>query len=245
MSAMNLEFEHTEKKIAPLGLCRVMTIGDRRLGAELIERAVMLLGADAHTTKEVAGSLTRVLMEDHVGRAERLVLYPYGVSFEEFKTRGAAIFQPAVYKEIADRLWGFGVNPVEFLVCGVDEAAHIYRVHYHGVNGGDWLELCDGNGFQAGGAGAVQATTVLAMAGQSRDDSVSQTIYNVYVAKRSAESAPGVGMATDMVVMTSSGARELTTDGLVRLSALYEKKRAAVQPTEAELAGLELSGGCV
>jgi hypothetical protein len=238
--AFNFEFEHTEKKIDPLASSFVMTVGDRSLGFELTERTRETLGAGAHTIRRVAEALQETFMAAHLRRAEKVILHPYSLTFAEFKDRAPNIPAPA-FQEITGNLWRFGVDVVEFLVCGVDSSGgHIFRVHYNGVIGGDWLEWCDGTGFRAAGAGGVHATISLSLAGQHRGCPLTTTLYNVYAAKRDAEAAPGVGPTTDMLVVSSISTKVVDAPTLESLDSIWKAKRQARRVTESELESIKV-----
>lgn len=241
MPGFNFEYEHTEKKIDSLAGSHVMIIGDRLFGAELVRRAGAALGDGAHGVQEVAEALTTVFMDAHLRRAEHVILHPRGFKLSEFKER-ALMIPVATYQEIDKLLFNFGMGAVEFLIGGVDSSGgHIFRVHYDGVAGGDWLEWCDGTAFYASGGGASPATVSLALVGQNRDCSLSRTLYNVYAAKRDAEAAPGVGPTTDMLVVSSSGAKTVEASTLKSLGSLWETKRQARRVTDIELQPIKIS----
>ena len=55
------------------------------------------------------------------------------------------------------------------------------------------------------GSGAIHAMLHLSMAGQTTRRGVAETLADVYIAKRQAEVAPGVGKTTDMAVIYRDG----------------------------------------
>ena len=132
-------------------------------------------------------------------------------------------------------LWNFGVGVVEFLLAGLDgKGGHIFRIHYDGMAGGDWLERCDRLGYRAIGSGQLHASVSLAMEDQHGRLSIAETLYNVYCSKRNAEVAPGVGTATDILVMTPGKTEPVSQERIDKLAALREKNRQN-KPGKAEL----------
>ena len=135
-------------------------------------------------------------------------LIPKGWTFKEFKEKGHQQIQQPSYQEIQNQLFTFGINVVDFLVAGVDNTGgHIFRIHYHGVAGGSWLEWCDILGHREIGAGWLHASIHLSLEGQFCGSNFTESVFNVYSAKKISELAPGVGKATDLAIITAQGIR--------------------------------------
>jgi hypothetical protein len=202
---INLEFEHHDRKIDLLGeQCVVLAAGDALLAAEVIEntRHQIQLNKVA-TLRQIAESLRDTYIKIHLTRVENVVLKPRGWSFQEFKEKGAQQLPLQVYLNMENQIFGFGLSVVEFLIAGVDlTGAHVFRVHYDGMAGGDWLEWCDRLGYRAVGSGASHASILLSLEGQHRGLPIHDTLLNVYRAKKNSEVAPGVGSATDLAVVS-------------------------------------------
>lgn len=96
----------------------------------------------------------------------------------------------------------------------------------------------DRPGYLAIGSGGMHASISLAMTQHSPLATLSQCLFNVYRAKRSAETAPGVGDATDMVVVNATGPRTLSQAALDELSRLYLASRPSSSTEFATLEGL-------
>ncbi len=188
--------------------CMVMSSGDALLAAEVIARTRALIPTGQNNTSilSVAEKLRDTFMTIHLERVEAVLLKPRGFSLTEFKEKGAQQLTPQAYQEVSNQIFNFGINVVEFLVAGIDNAGgHIFRVHYSGIAGGSWLEWCDKFGHREIGSGALHASILLSLEGQFSGLEVNETIYNVYSAKKSAELAPGVGPSTDLAIITSEG----------------------------------------
>lgn len=72
------------------------------------------------------------------------------------------------------------------------------------------------------GSGSVQAINTLMFQRQSKKDTLSTTLYNVYKAKRNAEVAVGVGKETDIMILTQKGRKIIAENKLGKLSGIYE-----------------------
>lgn len=239
VNSLNLEFEHGDKKIDEIMPgCVVMSAGDALLAARVVEEAQANLGGAAHTIQNVAERIRNVYMAVHLERAEHVILHPRGLTFKEFKERGGVQIPAQTYLSIDNLLFNFGLNAVEFLIAGVDgTGAHIFRVFYSGLAGGDWLEFCDRLGYRATGSGSSHASISLALEGQHRTLSVASTLYNVYTAKRNSEVAPGVGDDTDMAILTSGKTEEISEGRLKKLAAVRDK-HLKERPKPDELDGI-------
>lgn len=238
--ALSLEFEHHEKKIEQLGKqCVVMSSGDALLAAEVIEKTrARLAGATTPNVQQIAEALRNTYMPIHLERAEQVILHPRGLTFKEFKEKGAQQLPLQIYLNIDQLLFNFGIGAVEFLVAGTDQTgAHIFRVHYSGMAGGSWLEWCDKLGYRAIGTGAPHASIFLSIEGQHRGRSIGETLYNVYCAKRTSEVAPGVGAATDLAIIVGDKIEVINEARLEKLAGLREKHQQQ-KVTREELDGV-------
>lgn len=221
---LNINFDHGERKIEQVAeTAAVLSSGNALVCAELSQRLRHALVASGEKRPEVqkTGELLRdIYMQVHLARAASVILGPRGYTLDEFKMYGASRLPPAIYQQIDQLFFNFTLN-TEFIAAGVDQAGgHIGWVHYHGVQGGGWLEWFDKIGYQAIGSGSSHAGVLLALANQHSQLTLAQTIYNVYRAKRSAEVAPGVGPATDMALITDAGVEFLNKEFLDTLDAL-------------------------
>jgi hypothetical protein len=204
---VELEFEHNEKKIDELTRTSVvLSSGDALLAIEVIERSkTKIVGLNNPTIADIATTVRTTYMQVHLERAEQLILHPRGLSFREFKEKGAQQIPLQIYVNIDNTLFNYGLNAVEFLIAGVDgTGAHIFRVHYAGLAGASWMEWCDKLGYRAIGSGALHASVLLAIEGQHRNLPIGNTLNTVYTAKRTSEVAPGVGVATDLAIIERS-----------------------------------------
>ena len=91
--------------------------------------------------------------------------------------------------------------------------------------------------FGAVGSGGPQALNTMLFQRHSMADSLPTAVYNVYKAKRTAETSIGVGRETDMMVMSESGVVNIGEAKIEKLRLIYEqelnygKKRAeALKP---------------
>ena len=94
--------------------------------------------------------------------------------------------------------------------------AHIYGVFDPGTS-----QCFDALSFHAIGSGLPHAVNALIARGYHSGFSLSEAIMAVHEAKSRAESAPGVGSITDMVVMTPQGACDISRAGIEKLKSVH------------------------
>jgi 20S proteasome alpha/beta subunit len=212
-----LEFEHEERKIEEIGdFCVLMSSGNALISYELIEQ---LRKEIPKTTGEIADKLYELQTALSLKRAEQLILIPRGLSWQTYREKGGDI-NPQLYMILDEELTKFSFK-TDFLVLGIDDkGGHVISLEFPGI-----VQHFDKVGFGAIGSGVPHATVSLCLDRQTQKRPLAETLYAVYVSKRKAEYAPGVGKDTDMGVITRSGIKFLTEKDLQSLDLLYNKER--------------------
>ncbi len=220
---LNIAFEHHERKIEAISkACLVLGSGNALVLEDVIARTKRAVGNQGDVQR-IAAILRDTYMAAHMERAEHVILRPRGFTLQEFKDVGGQKIPLATYQQIDQLLFNFTLQ-TDFLVAGIDNSGgHIGWVHYHGVQGGGWLESFDKLGYQAIGSGGSHAAILLSLEGQHRDLTIAETVFNVYMAKVNAEVAPGVGDETDLAVITKDGVEYLTGPFLEKVDEIREK----------------------
>jgi 20S proteasome alpha/beta subunit len=110
---------------------------------------------------------------------------------------------------------------LELLIAGVDSSGgHLYQVTDPGI-----VTCFDPIGYSSIGSGLPHAEGFLTEADYSPKMSLKSALWLCYVAKRRSERAPGVGKATDaLVVETEAGVKLLNDETLSKLKALYDEQ---------------------
>jgi hypothetical protein len=100
---------------------------------------------------------------------------------------------PQFIRQIGSELINFSPPAVEAIICGVDSSGpHLYSVYNSDATCQDTV------GFAAIGVGSWHADSQFMFAGHVGLRPFPETLLLVYLAKKRAEVAPGVGEATDM-----------------------------------------------
>jgi len=151
--------------------------------------------------------------------AENMFLAPRGLQdFQDYLNRHGSLNNQVVAL-IDSQLMSGDHFQEHFIVTGVDPSgnASVYIIQPPG-------EFGQINDFVAIGSGQSHASNSLYARGYSINMTEKEATYLVFEAKRRAEKAPGVGKATDMIVVSKSGkAKNLTEAEIDKLDTLYNE----------------------
>jgi hypothetical protein len=215
---------------------------------------VALTAGDALTAHDVlaagpgfAGQLSNPLVShfaDHVRQkfvesrrrlASEQILEPRGLTFDDFYQRGRINSLPPDLAMLIDNHIQQMRLGVSILLAGVDQGgAHIYDIEDPGTS------YCyDRVGYHAVGSGHRHALLTLVAHNQHVSTGLNQTVFNANSAKRASEVAPGVGMATEMRIITRTGIKSLSPTELGALAPLYEQRvNPKLENVDQAIAGL-------
>jgi hypothetical protein len=232
------EFEHEIPKIVPLADRVVaLTAGDGLRAARLTREVVACVPSGPVVVGDVAQLVATTYAEHRRQQVESELFTPRGVTMAQFYGGLQSQLLGQLVGMIDQQVITFN-HGLSLLIAGVDDTgAHLYSVHNPGASVNDFRSI----GFDAIGSGALHALQSLIGFGQAGVDPLHETVFSVYVAKRRAESAPGVGRFTDMVVITAEGAAVLDGPLLEQLDALYaELHRPLTEDLKGRLAKLQI-----
>lgn len=201
---LSVEFETDEKKIEVLAeRCVALPAGNSVFATEILDRVRERLGGNQNPPFGQVAQFVREEYEAVRGSKyyETHIFPMLGVDFAKHRNVGMPLpvyleKQSGVFQQIMMMAQQFNLG-VEFLVAGVDDSgAHVAHVGNPGV-----ISQLQKLGHAAIGSGGIHALTRLSLAAQHRKRGLSETLADVYTAKRAAEVAPGVGDATDLAVI--------------------------------------------
>ncbi|MTD95489.1 hypothetical protein GIW81_14210 [Hyphomicrobium sp. xq] len=204
LTSGDIQFEPTASKtIAITSSIAVMQSGDASFQGEIISevrREVAALTKDLDTWLPVQTVVDLYVKHRNAAklkRAEAKVLQPLGLTSETYLQR-ASTLPSGLVERIAEDLINFDVPHVSVIVAGVDDSGpRIFMVE-------EGVATChDAIGFAAIGIGARHAESHLMLSRHSWMVSAPETLVNTYIAKRRAETAPGVGAETDLFLLGS------------------------------------------
>ncbi|MBI2917452.1 MAG: hypothetical protein HYY01_05585 [Chloroflexi bacterium] len=214
---LSLEYEQPTRKVERLGKYAVLTAGDALGHTPVLTRAIgEVEKLSQPSVEQVASLIEEAFIEERQAYAEKTVLRRVGLDCATFLERQRDMSEEIAFGLMAEYQ---KVNlDLELVVAGVDgSGAHLFYVCDPGV------KTCfDAIGFVAIGSGLPHAESFLTEADYSPGDSVNRALWLCYVAKRRGERAPGVGKATDALIVTKTGVRFLDSQTVQRLDESYQ-----------------------
>lgn len=166
--------------------------------------------------------------------SEAAILAPLGLTHDMFLDEQANM-APTLVRQIAEDLINFPMPRSSCIVTGVDESgAHIYTIDANRIT------YQNAVAFAAIGIGHWHAESEMMTGGHNDGRGVAETVSLVHRAKKRAETAPGVGRATDMFMINGLGGYNTFRSGIPeKLDELYERlaeeEKAARQKIHGEL----------
>ncbi len=232
-----IEFEHTVPKMAhPTPYALAMIAGDTLMGTTLARD----VATDCEGTSPPVSNIAERLAEKYVQlrrtELENQVLSTRGLDFQTFY-RAHQGLNPQVVMMLDQQMAQLNLG-VELILAGVDgSGAHLYSIHNPGKPTHDHSVI----GHCAVGSGGIHALQAMIGFRHSPESGLRDTLFRVYSSKRRAEVAPGVGVETDLAIVSSSGVSFLSGEALKQLEDLYDNYgRAAEAAQVAELSKLNL-----
>ncbi|MFH1774877.1 MAG: hypothetical protein ABH874_07975 [Methanobacteriota archaeon] len=105
------------------------------------------------------------------------------------------------------------------MIGGVDKRAHLYVIFPPGR-----VESFDRVGYVSIGSGLPHAENTFILNNYTPVSPLSRALYIVYEAKKVAERAPGVGKATDSLIITENGGNKIPPEIERELEKVYNFK---------------------
>jgi len=160
-------------------------------------RTVLSKDKAPKSRQDVARALICAYQARHLTVQNDKVLSPYGMDRKAFFRKGPRGLGDSFFQRVALKLEQVNLG-CRFLVAGYDRtfAPHVFLVQHPG-------EEVDRTypGFWATGSGATSALSVLFFYSPTITDSLERVLYCVCAAKFMAETAPGVGKDTSVVIL--------------------------------------------
>jgi len=203
---LNVEFEPQITKVEQMSpSCLAMGAGNSLFVDQILKSAKEAYrnvpGASvtqiAISVKEAYAKLREESIE------EQIVKQTLGNDFLAFRARGGTLPaylqpQPAIYQQIIVQANQFNLG-VDLIVTGIDDGgSHVYYVGNPGT-----MVSFDKIGYNAVGSGASHVAIRFALECMHPKTPLEDVLLAVYLAKKAAEVAPGVGQETEIRVISS------------------------------------------
>ena len=239
---LSLEFDHPDSKIEQLSnSCVGLSAGDALPAGELFASArIVATQLQNPQVQQIASSIKDTYAKLRAQSVEEKIFKPRGITIDEFYQQGLIRqFPPEVSMQLDDLVQNatFGV---ELIIAGVDG------------NGADIIGISDPGkadsysriGYHAIGSGMSHAILSLVSAGQHWTKGINETVFNVFRAKRQAESAPGVGRAIEMRIVVNQSIRAISDGEIAQLDTILTDLTTPKDETLIEsIKGLPFDGG--
>lgn len=222
-----IEFEHEVPKIQIVNEHFLALIaGDALRGSRLVRSAAVGITTGSSSASDVASIIAATYAQLRLEQLNSDVFQPRSMNINDFYNGG---IQQRLLPQIAGQLdmvvaeYDFGVA---LLMAGVDDTgAHLFSIGNPGGSFNDHAQI----GYHAIGSGWLHAIQSMISFGHTSQRDLNETIYAVYASKRRAEVAPGVGLDTDMMIISEAGNQKLTTPQLEKLKKLYDEQQKPVR----------------
>jgi len=236
-SPTNLEFETAEQKIVGLApSCIALASGNTAYATQILDNTRQKLGGNQSPP---IGQVLEIVRTEYIStrmvKTDETVTASLGADYARFLQKGGTLpnylqVQPAVFQQLFMITQQFNLG-VDIIVAGIDDlGAHISVV----TNPGTLFSL-DKLGYSAIGTGGMHATIHLLLSGHTSGRTFLETLYDVYVAKKASEVAPGVGQATDLAVIESGNVWHCTELVVKKLQGTFEESSKKQSPKLDEL----------
>lgn len=224
-----IEFEHTAPKLVqPSSRAVTLIAGDTLLGTRLAKAVAAGFSETSPDIPSIANRMAAGYVAMRTAQIEDLILAPRGLDLATYYNRQASL--TAQLAMVLDQQMANHNPEIELLIAGVDgTGAHIYSVH----NPGGPVREHDVIGYAAIGSGGIHALQAMIGFRHSAASGLRETVFRVYAAKRRAEVAPGVGVDTDVAIVSASGVKFLSAQTLSGLATLYDNYGKAAEAAQA------------
>ncbi|MCZ7532289.1 MAG: hypothetical protein M5U23_02570 [Acidimicrobiia bacterium] len=232
-----MEFEHANSKmktVSPYAL--VLIAGDTLVGTRLAQEVCSSMAGTNPPIADVASALSRHYHATRQGSMEESILKPRGLDLASYFGRHASL-NPQVTMMLDQQLAQFNLG-VELLLAGIDPSGgHAYSIHNPG---GPELQH-DVIGYSAIGSGSIHALQAMVGFKHHAKTPFMDGLYRTYAAKRRSEVALGVGLDTDLFVISRAGTIRLEKSDLDRLDEVYSDTRQQEERAlQSSLSGLSV-----
>jgi hypothetical protein len=223
ITAGDVQYEPQQFKVSRASPTTVVMIaGDYSLHTQALKEMFgQLKGATNPTPKNIALIYGRAIQGVKRRQAEDLFLAPLGLNTDSFIAQQKDMSEQFV-NSITSQLQNYRGDEVEAIIVGHAEgSAQIYTVDTLGI-----VNCSDDVGFAAIGIGAWHAKSSLMQAGYINRSTFENAMAATFAAKKSAETAPGVGKNTDIHLITRETVHALWPNVAKKLGELYTEFEA-------------------
>jgi len=224
---LSLEVERQRSKIAHVSNNQlVMSSGDGLLCSEILhDLRKTYAPSEPSDVDESADRFLGTYVALRIRRLEEMFTRPIGYDFGRFMTDGLKNMGPQLHLNVVQQMGQFNLGADFIFVEFAAQQARVALIAHPGT-----LRWLDSQEFYAIGSGSSHAVSSLLLSDHTIKCSCEQAVLNVYTAKRMAQRAPGVGVTTDLQIVTRVGIKSLGDESFKILDELHKTQtdRASV-----------------
>ena len=202
ITAGDVQYEPQQKKIANItSKVLLMIAGDYSLHSQAVQRTMGQFGFKPNASpEEIAVFYGRAIQAIKLKEAEDYYLAPLGLNSDSFISQQKDM-APHFVTMLTDQMQSYRGEEVEALIVGSsNNLIHVYGVDTRGV-----VSCHDDVGFAAIGSGGWHARSRLMQIGYVNSLAFANALGFAFAAKRISQVAPGVGLHTDITLVTRNG----------------------------------------
>ncbi|MFC3231269.1 hypothetical protein ACFOGJ_28735 [Marinibaculum pumilum] len=219
LTAGDIQFEPNLRKMLFLTpAIAILFSGDADFHAEVTQNVKIEVDKIIHekpddwlNVKFIADLYLKYRNELKRRRAEADLLNPLGLSLDEFIIKQKNMHSDIVNRVVEDII-SYPVPDVEVIVAGIDMRFGYALPSIYVIQNGE-ISCSDSISFAAIGSGARHAESELMLARHSYETPNAEALLSLYIGKRAAETAPGVGAETDIWALGANPGDALRIDG--------------------------------
>jgi len=183
--------------------------------------------------QDIADMFAQELANYRARHAEQVFLRPLGLDTATFMANQNS-YQPKFVEDTIHNIQNLEIGEMQTIIMGMDKSGpHLFHIDKWGN-----IRCDDLIGFTAIGIGEWHATSYLMLAKYSRKLQFQTALLHMYLAKRKAEAAPGIGRTTDIFFISDHFITTLRDGVQDILKSCVDKMEAKIAPlaqkTEAE-----------
>jgi 20S proteasome alpha/beta subunit len=228
ITANDVQYEPNQMKVHALGQkVAVLFSGEYVVHAEISAKtAEQITKHNLTSVSEIADLYGRNVADYRMRCATTAYLRPIGLDENTFIARQATMERENV-ADLIHKMQNFKLE-YDAIITGMDDAhISIYCIDYRGM-----VYRQDTLGYAAIGIGKEPAESEFRFAKYEQSWPFARALLLTYSAKRRAESAPGIGQATDMFAIYGTGAVMIADNIVQRVRKIYEAKEKAKNKAE-------------
>lgn len=181
------------------------------------------------SVQDVADLFAQELAAYRLRHAEQIYLRPLGIDAVSFMANQTT-YAPQFVQDTIASIQNYDIGDMQTIIMGADQKGpRLFHIDKWGN-----IRCDDLTAFSAIGIGEWHATSHLMLAKYSKNTTFQSALLQIYLAKRKAEAAPGIGRTTDIFFISEDGISTLRSGVQDILKACVDEMEARIAPLTEE-----------